>query len=695
MAEPTMKDERTIARETWDRYQYGRQRGHDSYVPKAKRLEEFYLGAGRQWSDNDRRKVEASGRPCIEINTIFPAVNTAIGDQLKSRADISYRPRNNQTDDAIADTLTKITRQICDDIGYVWLESAVFCDGLIQQRGFIDLSMSFQDNALGEVAGMVLDPLDCIPDPDANGYDPETWGDFIRLRWMTLDEIGQIYGQKKARQIENSGESSAESSEQADDRNAFGDSDTNTIGSTWVQGAITRYMVIDRQHYRYEMTKVVVTADGDIQPCDRFTEVELSRMVDEGAMLTSRIIKRVRWTVSTEAVLLFDDWSPYRTISVVPYFPYFRRGKTLGMVDNAVSPQELLNKTTSQVLHIVNTSANSGWLVEENSLVNMRTTDLERQGAKTGVVIEYKKGAQPPSKIQSNQVPTGLDRIAEKAEMFIKTITGMNDAQQGMDGNETSGIAIQSKQFQGKTQMAGPLDNLARTRNMVGRKLLELIQDFYTEERTFMITDSSDPTQTVYNPLTVNQFLPDGTVLNHIAVGKYDVVVTDMPTMATFEDNQFRQSLEMRKMGIGIPDSFVVESSTLTRKNDIVKALQNTGDPLTEARAKEIEAKIRNLDAVTDRVMVERVNKAVEAQYSAMQAANVAATTPQTAPIADAMLGSAGFEDRNAAPIIPQQMGGAPTDTGMRVQQNTNPLTPANPGVGLNSGIETPQNDMM
>ncbi|MFZ3046295.1 MAG: hypothetical protein WA151_10300, partial [Desulfatirhabdiaceae bacterium] len=93
MNEPK-KDDFTISRENWQRYQYGRDRGHNKYITVAKRLEDFYMGGGRQWSDVDRQAVEASGRPCIEINTIFPAVNTAIGEQIKSRADISYRPRN-------------------------------------------------------------------------------------------------------------------------------------------------------------------------------------------------------------------------------------------------------------------------------------------------------------------------------------------------------------------------------------------------------------------------------------------------------------------------------------------------------------------------------------------------------------------------------------------------------------------------
>lgn len=684
-----------IARENWDRYVYGRTRGHEDYVRHAKRLEEFYLGGGRQWKKHERAAVEASGRPVIEINTIFPALNTAFGDQLKSRVDITFRPRNSETDQQTADTLTKVSRQICDDIGYQWLESQTFADGMIQQRGFIELYVDFTENALGVIKGEDLDPLDVIIDPDANRYDPDTWADVCVLRWMSVDQIRQLFGDKLGDEIEAKGIGDADGADEAVFRNSFGGKESD-YGRTWTTEDTTRYMVVFRQHRRYVLSAVLINQDGRIELADRYTPEEIATRVQQGDIQSKRVMRRIRWTVSTSDTLLHDEWSPYRTFTIIPYFPYFRRGVTLGAVDNAMSPQELLNKTTSQNLHIVNTSANSGWKVEQGSLTNMRSEDLKDQGAKSGLVIEFKKGATPPEKILPNPVPQGIDRIADKAEAFIKTITGFSDSMQGLQSNAQSGVQEEARQYQGKTQLAGPLDNLARSRNIFGRKLLELIQDFYTEERVFLITDQSDPSQTKYERIIVNQMLPTGVVANHLAVGDYDVVISDMPTMATFEDNQFRQALEMRKEGVGIPDTFIVESSSLTRKADIVKAMANQAvDPEAEAKAKEIEAKIRNLDAITERVKNEMVAKAVEAQYSAMQAANVVATTPQTAPVADALLLSAGFVDKDAPPIVPAAPPGlAAANLAGLVPTSTNPLTPANPGVGLNAGIETPANDL-
>lgn len=113
---------------------------------------------------------------------------------------------------------------------------------------------------------------------------------------------------------------------------------------------------------------------------------------DYGLELISKMSKKVRWTVTCDKVVLFDGWSPYNDFTIVPYFAYFRRGRPFGMVRNLLSPQEQLNKISSQELHIVNTTANSGWMVESGSLVGMTTDDLEEHGAETGLVVSMRVG---------------------------------------------------------------------------------------------------------------------------------------------------------------------------------------------------------------------------------------------------------------------------------------------------------------
>ena len=112
---------------------------------------------------------------------------------------------------------------------------------------------------------------------------------------------------------------------------------------------------------------------------------------------------------------------------------------------------------------------------------------------------------------------------------------------------------------------------------------------------------------------------------------------------------------------------------------DRLAQMRQASNPVEEAKAGLIKAQTRLADATA-------VNKGVEGMFSATNAANQIALQPSIAPMADAMLLSAGFTDANAAPIIPNAPPGAkPID----VPSNTSPNFPPNPAVGMDAGIET------
>lgn len=682
------------ARLNWQRYEYGRMRGHQSYCRHARTAENFYLGGGRQWDPDDRQALEEEGRPALEFNQVKHKINTAIGYQIQNRMDIAYRPRGNGADESVARALTKVAKQVQDNTGLHWLETQVFADGLIQQRGYFDIRISYRDSLLGEICVTDLDPLDVIPDPDAKSYDPDKWQDVIITRWLTLDEIEENYGEKarEAIEVDNQEDEDFGDDEADEERNKFGNEDTGSteyMGSATLSDGSKRVRVIERQFWQTEKAKVVISLAGDIRSVEGMSEEQIAAMT--GVVRADRRIRRVRWVISTYNAVLHDDWSPFNHFTVVPYFPFFRRGKTSGLVDDAIGPQQLLNKTMSQFLHTVNTTANGGWVWWANTIANMSDDEMSSRGAEPGLAVVLKAETptdKTPKKIQPNQVPTGIDRIIDRAGSMLDEVTGINDAMAGNAGREVSGIAIQARQFAAQQGLAVPLDNLARTRNMMAKRILELVQAFYDEPRIFRITEQDSRGQDVTEELPVNYPDDQGGVLNDLTIGEYDVVVTEQPMQVTFENSQFTQIMEMREKGVRIPDSFVVRNSNIADKQEVIEAMeqqaQQPPDPLNEARAKLAEATAR-------KVTQETVSRSVEAQYSAIQTAATIATQPMTAGLADSLLRSAGYQDQDAAPIVPQaNMAQALQQSiGQGMPANTNPLTPANPGVGLMDGIET------
>lgn len=677
------------ARDNWARYQYGKDRGHLEYLEQARLSEGMYLGGGEQWSEQDKALLKQQGRPAYEFNEIMPSVNSAIGYQVHNRLDIAFKPRGGDADLDTATLLSKVTMQVADMNQLRWQETQVFTDGLVQQRGYFDVRIDFDSNMHGDIRLGTLDPMDVIPDPDSKTYDPDGWADVIITRWLTLDEIQQLYGKAAKAKAEASGDDGPDFGDLDGDEEArakFGGSDQPSLYDAFGQAedGLKRYRIIDRQRVIYELTRCIVwSTTGDVKVEDTMAEDSIADALRSGAVRTKRMHRRIHWAVSTYSTTLFEKYSPYEHFTVVPYFAYFRRGKTRGMVDNAIGPQKALNKAVSQFVHILNTSANSGWITDQNSLTNMDADELEERGAQTGLHIEVKEGARRPEKIQPNQVPSGIDRLIDRATQALKDVT-VPEAMRGNQGAEVSGIAIQAKQFASQQQMAVPLDNLAMTRRLLALRILKLIQTYYDSPRIFRITET-DPLsgKQVEERLEINQFDPaSGRYLNDVTIGTYDVVVTEQPMQATFQNSQFQQALEMRDKGVRIPDATVVQYSNLANKQEILASMgsaQPPVDPTLQAKAELLAAQTRKTDAET-------TAKGVEAQYSAMQAGQVIATTPQTAPLADKLLRSAGYVDRDAPPIVPNAPAGL---AAAELPTNTDPRTPANPAVGMNAGIET------
>jgi len=106
-------------------------------------------------------------------------------------------------------------------------------------------------------------------------------------------------------------------------------------------------------------------------------------------------------------------------------------------------------------------------------------------------------------------------------------------------------------------------------------------------------------------------------------------------------------------------------------------AMQPQANPVEEAKAGLIAAQ-------TEEVKAKTATKNVEGMFSATEAAKNIAMAPMLAPAADAMWKSAGGEDKDMAPAIPQ-IEGVPA---IPPEANQNPLTPANPATGMNEGIE-------
>jgi hypothetical protein len=683
-------DPMASVRSNWSRYEYCKLRGHVRYCETAKRLEQYWAGGGLQWLEDDRHDMEVVQlAKAIEINEIFDAVNTAVGYQINNRLDISFRPRGEGANEEIAATLSKVAMEIADQTRLRWVETDVYRDGMIQQRGYYEIRMKFDENLKGDISICALDPLDVIPDPDAKSYDPDDWADVIITRWLTLDEVETMYGSKARRAIEARGfpvnERDFGVAANEVDRNKFGEEEWGAgsqFDAYYIEGGITRVRVIDRQFWMMKMSNCVVYKTGELRNVDQATPEQMAAYRAQGCITLKRMQKRVRWLVTTLDVELFNGWSPYEKFTVVPYFPYFRRGLTRGYVDNAIGPQDLLNKVTSKIAQIISSTVQAGYFIEEESLSNMTTEDLQANGGKPAIVIEYHKGSAKPERITPGQAPAAFFELAAMASGKIKLAMGNPDSLKGDRGKNQSGEAVKSQQWGDQITLATPLDNLSRTRHMLVERMLSYIQHFIDEPRILRIAHSDKVTGSKSTvELQVNWPQEDGQVLNDLTLGEYGVVITEQPAQITFENSQYNQALEMRKEGIAIPDPVVVRYSTLSDKAELMQQMQaGQQDPVKDAMVILNQAKAELAKA-------QGFNQKIQALFASIRTAQIVEAAPQTAGIADAIAHAVGFQDEGApGGPIPAPAPGTPAAP--MPPTNTDPLSTGNANLGADAGIK-------
>lgn len=215
-----------------------------------------------------------------------------------------------------------------------------------------------------------------------------------------------------------------------------------------------------------------------------------------------------------ERAWFYPEWKTYH---FVPYFARFstapikgdkRHLLIQGIVHGVKGVQEKHNKAEMLMLRHLNTSANSGWLAEEDSWVD--ESKVEQFGSAPGINLYYKKGRQLPQRIVPNQLSTGHAAIAAEAAEAIKAQLGINaDLLATQQGGSDSGRAIALRQRQGLLMVQELFDNLSRSRQIAGRFMLSQLGKMYDTESAKKVLGEAFLMKNFPPPMMVDPSGPD------------------------------------------------------------------------------------------------------------------------------------------------------------------------------------------
>ncbi len=562
---------------------------------------------GKQYTPKQLADLRAAGRPALVYNEIAPLSRLVEGYFSENRLDTTYVPGQDMvSNENSAKALTFVRKQISQANHEPDIDADVFLDGLLTGRGFWDLRPSYKRNRLGEAKLDAKDPFRLCIDPEADRYEPDTWGYTVYTPLMSLDEIQDTWGIDAANLVAPIALGQTPSlpigmmpmETGPVPVRGFGQYDGDTVG--WMDQYFSLLgdfvdpyrRSIRVLEFEYWVTvpgfEFVDLETGESKPVpEHWGPAKVQRVLTwaneiEGAHVevVPAQIRKVRWTTIIGDLIVYDAWSSQPHLSTVGFFPYFRWGKTMGMVEDLIDPARETNKNRSNFADIIQRSANSGWKYADDTFTPQQERNLKKFGAMPGVNVPYRAGKQPPERIEPGVPPTGLDKLVLEGSQKLRDISSINASALGEIDRVQSGKAVLARQRQSVVGIQPYLANYARSKRIIGENVLDLIQNTYTERRVIrIIGENSKLVQTIINDEQADPTTSLKSVLNDVTRGHYEVVTDDQPLSATFADGQFQEMLGIidRVMASPVVAQFgdlIIENSSLPNKEEWKKRFQ-------------------------------------------------------------------------------------------------------------------------
>ncbi|MDO5644018.1 MAG: hypothetical protein Q4G26_16710, partial [Paracoccus sp. (in: a-proteobacteria)] len=388
-----------------------------------------------------------------------------------------------------------------------------------------------------------------------------------RSKWLDLDVAAALWP-SRAGLLQQSTESQvlmSGLSDMADEPMDSREDDSNS-GSGFTSGGYDirqRIRVIEMWFKRPINVPVMRGGEFNRELFDPWSEGHQWEVMRGRATLAMRPREVVHVALMTEKGLLEVRQSPYRH-NRFPFTPVwgYRRGRDgmpYGLIRGLRDIQRDLNKRASKALHHLSTVRVH---VKEGAVDDIE--ELREEAGRPDAVIVSKPGMADP------RVETGADVAAAHIDLMrmdaqmIQQVGGVTDENLGRKTNATSGKAITARQDQGALATSMFFDNLLFARRLHGEKKLVNIEQFYTDEQEFRITDMRG------NPkyVTIN----DGSFSNAISLFKADFVIAEEDWRATTRQAQAEALLDlMTKLAATAPQAVVSSLDLVIEALDVPK----------------------------------------------------------------------------------------------------------------------------
>lgn len=248
--------------------------------------------------------------------------------------------------------------------------------------------------------------------------------------------------------------------------------------------------------------------------------------------------------------------------------------KIQGLVRSIYDAQRQYNRRHSQIIDLMESVINTGWISKNGAVVD--PTMLLQSGQSRNVVLNDGFDVNADIReINAPQVPPGYLQYQDIIDKNIMEIPGGSEELLGISStgdSQVSGRLAEVRASNGLKGNRGLYDNLEQTLKWLGQIVLKAIQINFTPGKVWRIT-KRDPTPEFFS----GEF------------GQYDSVIKQAILTQTQKAAYYYQLLQLREIGIAIPDDEIVDAAPLQGKVRLRQKMAEIAQAQQQASQMEME----------------------------------------------------------------------------------------------------------
>lgn len=539
------------ALQKFDTYYYQAFYAWNPFFPEADSDLRFYLGD--QWDAREQRLLYNEGRSAFVFNKVRRGCDLITGYQRKNRLQSVVVPTED-TDQRVADQMTKllmhstkygdVDRQISD----------AFAGGVITGWNMLSLWMDYREDPANGDVRVSREPYNAfITDPYFMNLDLSDCQYIMRRKYLPLDMAISLLPKHEERLAE---------------LYMIGwDRDDKFTWLPYQQQPNGQPLLAYNEMYEQKWREIPVLIDTETGmfidwegPRDRLKYILSMKPSFKLSKRSQRYIL-LSIIVNNELIEVVENPWGLDEYPLVPFVGVWKPESELwdlkcqSILRNAKSPQRESNRRRSQMIDLLDSQINSGWIATENSVVNPTSLFQTSQGR----VVWKRQDAAPDAiqKIPPGQIPPSMFQLQELFDKDVIEAFVVNDAAFGVpdNGNE-SGVMMMLRQGAAVTGLQEVFDNLRFSQKALSKKMIKMMQSWTPEKMRRILNEDPDP-----------KLYEKGLI-------KYDIEITEGPLTDSQKQMYFRQLVDLKQLGVPVTAEMLAKAAPIQGKGEFIQDLQ-------------------------------------------------------------------------------------------------------------------------